>query len=232
MYKLFFTIILLFSTTILSAQKLNEMPNFKKYEKANMELKETISKGEAQKPKVVFLGNSITQGWAEQCPDFFKDNNFVGRGISGQTSPQLLLRFRKDVVELNPAAVVINIGTNDIAENTGEYNPAFTLDNIKSMAEIAEVNGIKVILSSVLPVEKYGWKPEVKDAPLKIDALNKEIKAYADSKGFAYIDYNTPMRDTKGGMICDYAKDGVHPTLEGYAIMMPLALEKIKEVLN
>lgn len=232
MYKLFITTLLLFSTTILSAQKLNEMPNFIKYEKANVELIENISKGEIQNPKVVFIGNSITQGWAEKCPDFFKDNNFVGRGISGQTSPQLLLRFRKDVVELNPDVVVINIGTNDIAENTGDYNPSFTLDNIKSMAEIAENNGIKVILSAVLPVEKYKWRPEVKDSSQKIDALNKEIKAYADSKGFEYIDYNTPMRNAKGGMICDYATDGVHPTLEGYAIMMSLALEKIKEVLK
>lgn len=204
------------------AQDITKAVNLKKYAEANT----------AYTKQVVFLGNSITEGWPNANPEFFTDNGFVGRGISGQTSPQLLLRFRQDVINLRPVAVVINIGTNDIAQNTGEYVPEFTMNCIQSMAELADYNGIKVILSSVLPVAEYPWRKEIKDVPQKIDELNAMIKAYAQQMGYPYIDYNTPMRDEKGGMIKEYAYDGVHPTKEGYQVMEATAMQVIEEVIR
>ncbi|NDV66619.1 GDSL-type esterase/lipase family protein [Bacteroides sp. 224] len=181
--------------------------------------------------KVVFIGNSITEGWVRVNPDFFAANNYIGRGIGGQTSPQLLLRFRQDVLNLHPKAVVINIGINDIAENTGEYNMQYTLDCIQSMAELADYNGIKVILSSVLPAIEFGWRKDVTDVPQKVDALNAKIKAYSEEKGFAYIDYNTPMRDENGGLIKEYGRDTVHPNKEGYNVMEKIANEVVRKVI-
>jgi lysophospholipase L1-like esterase len=214
-----------FCTLINAQQTLSDTPNFNRYAEANEEIK-------GEKINVVFIGNSITEGWVNVHPDFFTSNGYVGRGISGQTSPQLLLRFRRDVIELKPKAVVINIGTNDIAENTGKYNPQFTIDNIRSMADIAKANGIKVILSAVMPVGEYPWRKEIKNVPQTIDVLNKEIKAYAEANGFAYIDYYTPMCAADGSMIKELAADGVHPTVEGYKIMEELADKVIKEVLS
>lgn len=211
----FFFVMNLFSFISHAQTSLNESPNFAKYAKENAEL-DVLAPNEK---RVVFIGNSITEGWAHSRPQFFKDNNYIGRGIGGQTSPQLLMRFQQDVINLHPVAVVINIGTNDIAKNTGDYNSQFTLDNIKSMAEIADANGIKVVLSSVLPVGEYPWRQEVKNVPQTIDALNAHIKAYADNKGFVYVDYNTPMRQPDGSMINGYANDGVHPTAAGYEVM-------------
>ena len=227
MKKIIVTLLLSGTSLVMTAQqKLNEMVNLERYAKDDQEILHQKDK----KIDVVLIGNSITEGWVYQDSTFFKTNNYVGRGISGQTSPQLLLRFRQDVLDLKPKAVVINIGTNDIAENTGAYNPKFTLDNIKSMAELAQANGIKVILSAVLPVGKYPWSPEIKDVPQKIDELNKNIKAYASEKKFPYIDYNTAMRDEKGAMRAGLADDGVHPNMSGYVIMEKLAKETIDKV--
>lgn len=183
-------------------------------------------------PKVVFIGNSISELWASLSPEFFVDNDYAGRGISGQTSPQLLLRFRQDVVNLHPSAVVINVGTNDIAMNTGAYVPQFTLSCIQSMAELAYYNGIKVILSSVLPAGKFWWNKDVEDVPQKIQELNGMIKEYADSKGFAYIDYHSAMCNERGAMKDGYSIDGVHPKKEGYAVMEKIAKETIDRVLG
>lgn len=209
------------------AQKFNELINLQRYKKANSELPEPV-KGEK---RVVFIGNSITQGWADTRPEFFRANNYVGRGIGGQTSPQLLSRFRQDVIDLKPYAVVINIGTNDIAENTGTYDPDFTLGNIKSMAELAKANGIKVILSSVLPVYEYPWRKDIKDAPDKIETLNAGIKEYAKKNKFAYIDYYSSMHDENKGLNSNYGSDGVHPNDEGYEVMERIVkpvIDKIK----
>ena len=228
MRKIIITLLLSGTSLVMTAQqKLNEMVNLERYAKDDQK----ILKKNDKKIDVVLIGNSITEGWVNQDSTFFKTNNYVGRGISGQTSPQLLLRFRQDVLDLKPKAVVINIGTNDIAENTGAYNPKFTLDNIKSMAELAQANGIKVILSAVLPVGKYPWSPEIKDVPQKIDELNKNIKAYAIEKKLPYIDYNTAMRDENGAMRAGLADDGVHPNMSGYVIMEKLAKEAINKVL-
>lgn len=211
-----------------SSQGFNELINLKRYEKKNAELPAPMKK----EKRVVFIGNSITEGWVNVHPDFFTSNNYIGRGIGGQTSPQLLSRFRQDVINLKPKAVVINIGTNDIAENTGSYDFEFTLGNIKSMAELAKANGIKVILSSVTPAGEYPWRKEIKDVPEKIMTLNAAIKAYAKEHKFAYIDYFEKMHDENNALISDFGTDGVHPNAEGYAVMETVAKKVIDKVVK
>ncbi|MDR2950548.1 MAG: SGNH/GDSL hydrolase family protein [Prevotella sp.] len=210
------------------AQEFNKMIGLDRYAEANAALPAPV-KGEK---RIVFIGNSITEGWVNVHPDFFKSNNYIGRGISGQTSPQLLSRFRQDVVNLKPVAVVINIGTNDIAENSGKYNADFTLDNIKSMAELADANGIKVILSSVTPAIEYGWRKEITNVVDKITTLNANIEAYAKAKGFAYIDYFSVLKDENGALLGNYGADGVHPNAEGYMVMEKTAKSVIDEVVK
>ncbi|MDR3247067.1 MAG: SGNH/GDSL hydrolase family protein [Prevotellaceae bacterium] len=211
-----------------NAQKYNELINLQRYAKENSELPEPAKKDR----RVVFIGNSITQGWASKRPDFFTSNNYIGRGISGQTSPQLLSRFRRDVIDLKPAAVLINIGTNDIAENTGTYDEEFTLGNIKSMAELAKANKIKVILSSVTPVKEYPWRKEIKNVPEMIQSLNAKIKAYATANKFAYVDYYSSMHDENHALIGSYGTDGVHPNAKGYEVMEKIAKTVIDKVVK
>lgn len=210
------------------AQEFNKLINLDRYAEANAALP-APAKGEK---RVVFIGNSITDGWPNAHPDFFKSNNYVGRGISGQTSPQLLSRFRQDVLNLKPVAVLINIGTNDVAQNTGPYNEEFTLGNIMSMAELADANGIKVILSSVTPAGEYPWRKEIKDVPQKIMSLNAKIKAYAKEKGFSYIDYFSVMCDENNALKSNLGTDGVHPNEEGYKIMEATAKKVIDKVIK
>ncbi|MFG5858152.1 MAG: SGNH/GDSL hydrolase family protein [Dysgonomonas mossii] len=210
------------------AQEFNKLINLDRYAEANAALP-APAKGEK---RVVFIGNSITDGWPNAHPDFFKSNNYVGRGISGQTSPQLLSRFRQDVLNLKPVAVLINIGTNDVAQNTGPYNEEFTLGNIMSMAELADANGIKVILSSVTPAGEYPWRKEIKDVPQKIMSLNAKIKAYAKEKGFSYIDYFSVMCDENNALKSNLGTDGVHPNEEGYKIMEATAKKVIDRVIK
>lgn len=217
-----------FFTLFCKAQKYNELINLQRYAKANAEMAEP-KEGEK---RVVFIGNSITEGWVRVHPDFFKSNNYVGRGIGGQTSPQLLSRFRQDVINLQPVAVVINIGTNDIAENTGPYDHNFTLGNIKSMAELAMANGIRVVLSSVTPAGEYPWRKEIKNVSDKINALNEEIRKYARANGFAYIDYYSVMHDGKGALIESYGTDGVHPNEKGYEVMEKVVKEVLDKILE
>ena len=202
--------------------------NIKRYEAANRE----IPAKQKKEKRVVFIGNSITEGWAKAHPDWFKANNYYGRGIGGQTSPQMLLRFQTDVVALQPDVVVINAGTNDIAENTGTYHPSFTLENIQSMTEIALANKIKVILTSVLPHGGFRWNKSVQDVPAKIDALNTQIKAYAAAKKIPYVDYNTEMRDAKGAMKDGLSADGVHPYPDTYLLMEALVKPVIDKQLK
>ena len=190
---------------LINAQSANDFANLERFKEQNAEL--ISSKKEIA---VVFMGNSITEVWAVANSNFFASNNFVGRGISGQTSSQMLLRFQSDVIALKPEAVVINAGA---------YNKDLTLNNIKSMAEIAEANGIKVILTSVLPAGAFPWRPEITDVAQKVDALNIEIRQYAKSKGFAYADYNSAMRDNNGAMLPQLGNDGIHPNAEGYKVM-------------
>lgn len=181
--------------------------------------------------RIVFMGNSITQGWIEQRPQFFSDKPFINRGISGQTTPQMLIRFRQDVVDLKPKVVVILAGTNDIAGNTGPSSLEMILDNLKSMTEVAKANGITVVLSSVLPAFDYPWRPGLNPNE-KIPALNKMIKEYCKQNDLVYLDYFSSMADERNGLPIKYSADGVHPNLEGYKVMEPLVEEAVKKALN
>ena len=185
----------------------------------------------AGEQRVVFYGNSITEAWAPYFATEFPGKPYIGRGISGQTTPQLLVRFRQDVVALHPAVVVILAGTNDIAGNTGPSSLGMIEDNLASMTEIAQANNIRVVLSSVLPVFDYPWKRGLEPAP-KIAALNTWIRDYAASHHATYLDYYSALVDDRGGMRPGTSRDGVHPTAAGYAIMVPLAERAISEALR
>lgn len=193
---------------------------------------ELITQSDADKVRVVFIGDSITEGWVGSNPDFFSSNGFVGRGISGQTSPQLLVRFREDVIALQPQAVVIHIGTNDIGENTGPFEHHFTLGNIISMAELAQIHHIKVILASVLPASHIFWNAAALHVPEKIHRLNTALKNYAQKHHHAWLDYHTSMKNAAQGLDPELAFDGIHPTRDGYQIMEKIALKVIKQVLR
>jgi len=177
--------------------------------------------------RVVFIGNSITEGWAIQNPAFFKEN-YINRGISSQVTAQILLRFKQDVVELSPKVVVILAGTNDIAENSGPISLEDILGNIKAMAQQAKNNNISVVLCSVLPANDYPWRPGL-HPDKKIPELNKMIQAYAADSGCVYLDYFSAMADERNGLPKKYAEDGVHPTKAGYAVMELLVEEGIKK---
>lgn len=180
--------------------------------------------------RVVFMGNSITEGWARFFPTMFPGKPYVGRGISGQTTPQMLVRFRQDVIALSPKVVVILAGTNDIAGNTGPSTLAMIEDNLASMAELARANGITVVLSSVLPVFDYPWRPGLRPAG-KIMALNGWIRNYAATHDAIYLDYHSAMQDERHGLKAELTYDGVHPNEAGYKVMAQLAEEAIEEAL-
>jgi lysophospholipase L1-like esterase len=203
-----------------------DWPNLGRYQADNEKLKQD----QAAHVAVVYMGDSITDFWIGASPDFFQQNNYIDRGISGQTSPQMLLRFRADVIELKPKAVVILCGTNDIAGNTGPETLEMVENNIMSMAELAKANKIKVILSSVLPANKFGWKPNLQPAD-NIIALNAWISDYAKSKHFAYVDYYPALVDDQKGLGKNYSEDGVHPNKAGYAVMEKLVQDVIKKTL-
>lgn len=181
--------------------------------------------------RVVFMGNSITAGWSTTYPEYFSGKPYINRGISGQTTPQMLLRFRADVIALNPAVVVILAGTNDIAGNTGPSTLEMILDNIMSMCELAKTNNIKVVLCSVLPAYDYPWKPGLNPAE-KIPSLNEMIKKYAADNEIIYLDYYSSLVNENKGMINRYAYDGVHPNKGGYKIMAPLTDAAIAKALK
>lgn len=209
---------------------IHEYANFARYAEANAALDEPKS----EEKRVVFMGNSITEAWVNYSPAFFSDNNYIGRGISGQVTHQMLLRFRADVLNLKPAAVVILAGTNDIAQNAGPVSLDEIAGNIKSMADLALENNIKVILCSVLPAKDYPWKPGM-DPLNKIPKLNELIKAYAKANNLAYIDFFEAMQDGKGGMkVPEHtsANDLVHPNKAGYVVMEQLIKSKIDSILS
>lgn len=182
-------------------------------------------------PRVVFIGDSITESWAPHFKDLFPKKDYVGRGVSGQTTAQILTRFQRDVVALRPNAVVILAGTNDIAENGGPVSLDMIEDNIASMTDIARAHHIRIILSSVLPVLDYPWRKGLQPAP-KIRALNEWIKSFASAKGAVYLDYYSAMVDSVGGMRGELTLDGVHPNLAGYRVMAPLAEKAIAAALR
>ncbi|MGA2299123.1 MAG: GDSL-type esterase/lipase family protein [Candidatus Acidiferrum sp.] len=212
----------------------NDWAFMAKYRDANKELP-APARGEA---RVVFMGDSITEGWGQQgsatSPDrveFFPGKPYFNRGISGQTTPQMLVRFRQDVIELKPKVVVLLAGTNDIAENTGKMTLGEIGNNIASMSELARANGVRVVLSSVLPASEFHWHEGLEPAP-KIRALNAWIKEYAAKNGFVYVDYYSRMANSEGGLKAELSPDGVHPNQAGYEIMAPLAEAGIAEALK
>ena len=205
----------------------NDWANLGRYRDANAKLGPPAP-GEQ---RVVFYGNSITDGWARLFPEMFPGKPYVSRGIGGQTTPQLLVRFRQDVVALKPKVVVILAGTNDIAGNTGPSSLEMIQGNLASMTEIARANGIRVVLSSVLPVYDYPWRPGLEPAP-KIIALNAWMRRYATSVGEVYLDYHSAMKDARDGLPPELAKDGVHPTEAGYRVMARLVEAAIGEAMR
>ena len=179
--------------------------------------------------RIVFMGDSITEGW--HLDQSFPGKPYINRGISGQTTPQMLLRFRQDVIALDPKVVVILAGTNDIAGNTGPETPGQIEDNLASMADLAYANGIPVVLCSILPAFDYPWEPGLTPAP-KIDELNTWLKRFAADKGYVYVDYHTAMKDGRDGLPPSLSKDGVHPLPAGYAMMAPLVETGIEKALE
>ena len=202
-------------TTPTNAQ---EWANFDRYAPANAEL---APPGEGEY-RVVFMGDSITEGWAELYPDFFENKPYVNRGISGQVTAQMLVRFRADVLRLRPRAVFILAGTNDIAQNQGPVSLETVAGHIESMAELAWAHGIEPVICSVLPASRYPWREEV-DPASEIPRLNAMLKAYAKRIGFRYMDYFAAMTDGNNGMQADLTTDGVHLTRQGYQRMSTLA---------
>lgn len=205
----------------------DDWPNFARYRQDNAKL----AGSPVPANRVVFMGNSITDGWINFSPEFFSANNYVDRGIGGQTTPQMLVRFRADVVALKPKVVVMLCGINDIAGNTGPSSLEMIEDNIASMTEIAKANNIKVILCSVLPAYDFPWKPGLEPAG-KVMALNAWIKDYAAKSKVTYLDYFSSLKDERNGMQARYSGDGVHPNKLGYSVMEPLAKKAIDQVLR
>lgn len=211
---------------------LHDWPNLARYAEANAALAPP-AKFEL---RVVFMGDSITDAWVSpQFGGFFPGKPYVDRGISGQTTPQMLIRFRPDVIALRPKVVVILAGTNDIAGNTGPMTVGEIEDNLASMAELARTNKIRVVLASVMPVSNYGHDRQgnpldmrTNRPPEKILELNAWIKKYATEKGHTYLDYFSAMVDEQGLLQRDLSEDGLHPNAKGYAVMSPLAEQAIR----
>lgn len=222
--KLFFTAIITLS--FISSADAQDWANLTRFKEDNAK----IGMPRTCDDRVVFMGNSITQGWIEKVPKFFENRPYINRGISGQTTPQMLVRFRQDVINLYPKVVVILAGTNDIAGNTGPSTLEMIEDNIHSMTEIAQSNGIQVVLCSVLPAFEYKWRPGREPAE-KIVELNRRIKKYAETHGAVYCDYFSAMADERNGLPESLSGDGVHPNPEGYALMAPIAETAIARAL-
>ena len=212
----------------------NDWAYLAKYRDADRELPPPA----ADESRVIFMGDSITEGWGAKGPagspdrgEFFLGKPYINRGISGQTTPQMLVRFRQDVIHLQPKVVVILAGINDIAENTGKTTLGEISDNIASMSELARANGIRVVLCSVLPASDFRWHLGLEPAP-KVKALNDWIKTYAGKNSYTYVDYYASMVNSEGGMKAELSPDGVHPNKAGYEIMAPLAEAGIAEALK
>jgi lysophospholipase L1-like esterase len=204
-----------------------DWPNLNKYRPEN----KLIADSNHNDPKILFMGDSITELWLTLQHEFFRDKPYINRGISGQTTPQMLIRFRQDVIHLKPKVVHILAGINDVAGNTGPSTLEMIEDNISSMCEIARANDIEVILCSVLPAAEFPWNPNVQPAD-KVIALNEWLRDYADSNKLIYLDYYSAMVDQNKGLPKDFSEDGVHPNEKGYQIMAPLADKAIRQALE
>lgn len=201
--------------------------NLNKYKKNN----KTILPLKPGQKRIVFMGDSITELWSVINPEFFIGKPYINRGISGQTTPQMLIRFRPDVIALKPDVVVLLAGINDIAGNTGPSTIEMIVDNVFSMAELAKAHEIKVILCSVLPAFDFPWAVGLQPAE-KVVNLNKLIQKYANANGMLFLDYYSAMVDERGGLKAIYSEDGVHPNKTGYEVMNLLAEKAIEKVLS
>ncbi|MDW7691178.1 SGNH/GDSL hydrolase family protein [Flammeovirgaceae bacterium SG7u.111] len=224
--KMLLCVLLVSLAAPLLAQE-QDWANLGKYAEANAKL----AAPSPEENRVVFMGNSITEKWETYDSAFFATNPYINRGISGQVTSQMLLRFRPDVIELQPKVVVILAGTNDIAQNKGPISIEQIAGNIFSMAELAKANGIKVVLAAALPATSYSWRPNIKPAD-SIVALNKLIKKYAKENKLVYVDYYKPMVNKEKGLKKEYGRDSVHPSLEGYKVMESLVVKAITKALN
>jgi lysophospholipase L1-like esterase len=204
----------------------NDWANLRKYESENSKLPPPA----VGENRIVFMGNSITEFWKGYNPTFFT-GSYVNRGISGQTTPQMLVRFREDVINLKAAVVVILAGINDIAQNTGPIKLEDTFGNIVSMIELARAEHIKVVVSSVLPANHFPWRPAIIPTE-KIIQLNQMLKDFADKNHLVYLDYYSAMVDDQKGLPPSLSADGVHPNLAGYKVMEPLAKNAITDALS
>lgn len=218
------SVVLVLLAMPLMAQPADDWAGFGRYEQLNAAVDKPV--------RAVFMGDSITDHWAQYDPEFFSDNDFLGRGISGQTTSEMLVRFRQDVIGLHPQAVLIMAGTNDIAGNNGFIKPENTLGNIISMCELARANGIAVILCSVPPVSRFSWRPQIEPAQ-EVIRLNAMIRQYARQNGICYLDYYEHLAGDDGGIPEKWSRDTCHPNKECYReVMEPLALAAIELVLN
>lgn len=225
MRKTTFIIILLTMWFSGTAQK--DWFGFNRYKAANDSI---IASGAS--PEVVFIGNSITDNWAYFHPDFFSSHNFCGRGIGGQTSSQMLVRFTADVIDLHPKAVVIMAGTNDVAHNDYWVSPEQVVDNIIAMCQLAQANGIIPIISSIPPCSEFPWRKEIVTPGQTILDINKRLKAYAEANGLVYIDYHAALADDNLGLPKSLSDDGCHPNPDTYFTMEEMALESIRVALK
>jgi lysophospholipase L1-like esterase len=208
-------------------QMLQDWPDLARYRAANANLAPPAP-GEK---RVVFMGDSITDAWGHPTGVFFPGEPYINRGISGQTTPQMLIRFWPDVTALQPKVVVILAGTNDIAGNTGPSTPTMIEDNLMAMADLARANGIRVVLASILPAAMYPWQPGT-DPRAQISAMNAWIRDYCAQKKYVYLDYYSAMVNPDQGMKSELTIDGVHPNAAGYKVMTPLAEQAIAEALK
>ena len=206
----------------------SDWANLGYYKKRNREL----GLPDENEKRIVFMGDSITEEWGNLYPEFFSGKNYINRGIGGQTTPQMLIRFKPDAIDLKPDAIVILAGTNDIAGNTGPSTVRMITDNIFSMAELAKAHEIKVVLASILPVYQYSWADDVLDPPSIVDSINRKIKEYVENQGLVYLDYYSSMVDDRKGLKLDYTGDGVHPNEAGYKVMSAIADDIILQALD
>ena len=210
-----------------SKLQLQDWPYLKKYEKENANLPIL----ESGQKRIVFMGDSITEFWSDLCPEFFAGKPYVNRGISGQTTPQMLIRFRADVIALKPSVVVLLAGANDIAGNTGPSTLEMILNNIISITELSKANQIEVILCSLLPAYDFPWKTGSFPAE-KMETFNTMLKKYADANEILYLDYYSAMVDERKGLKAAYADDGVHPNKAGYEVMGPIVEKGIEKIIS
>jgi len=221
-----FFLLLTMMTAVALMAEAQDWANLNRFREDN----EKLGPARTCEDRVVFMGNSITEGWLTQVPEFFSGRPYINRGISGQTTPQMLIRFRQDVIHLRPKVVAILAGTNDIAGNTGPSTLEMIEDNIYSMTELAQANGIQVVLCSVLPAYDFPWRPGQEPAE-KVVELNRRIQAYASKVGAVYCDYFSAMADERNGLPKELSEDGVHPNKAGYAVMAPLVENAIARAL-